>query len=79
VLRIDPDVERRQVERLTDVRRKRDAGRWRASLDALRGAAKEHGELMPAFLECARAYASIGEQVEVLKEVYGIYTDPGYF
>ncbi|MGH2379307.1 MAG: acyl-CoA mutase large subunit family protein, partial [Candidatus Limnocylindria bacterium] len=79
VLRIDPEVERRQVERLAEVRRKRDAGRWRASLDALRGAASEHGELMPAFLECARAYASIGEQVAVLKEVYGVYTDPGYF
>ena len=79
VLRIDPDVERRQVERLAEVRRRRDAGRWRESLEALRGAAKEHGELMPAFLECARAYASIGEQVGVLKEVYGIYTDPGYF
>ena len=79
VLRIDPEVERRQVERLVEVRRKRDAGRWRASLDALRAAATEHGELMPAFLECARAYASVGEQVAVLKEVYGLYHDPGYF
>lgn len=79
VLRIDPEVEPRQVERLAEVRRRRDAGRWRESLEALRSAAKEHGELMPAFLECARAYASIGEQVGVLKEVYGIYTDPGYF
>ena len=79
VLRIDPEVERRQVERLVQVRRKRDAGRWRASLDALRAAATEHGELMPAFLECARAYASVGEQVAVLKEVYGLYHDPGYF
>jgi methylmalonyl-CoA mutase N-terminal domain/subunit len=79
VLRIDPEVERRQVERLREVRAKRDAGRWRASLDALRAAAAAHGELMPAFLECARAYASIGEQVSVLKEVYGVYHDPGYF
>jgi len=34
---------------------------------------------MPAFLECARAMASVGEQVRVLKEVYGEYHDPGYF
>jgi methylmalonyl-CoA mutase N-terminal domain/subunit len=34
---------------------------------------------MPAFLECAHAYASIGEQVEVLKGVFGEYHDPGYF
>jgi methylmalonyl-CoA mutase N-terminal domain/subunit len=79
VLRIDPQVESRQVERLAEVRRKRDAGRWRQSLEALREAAKAHGELMPAFLECARAYASIGEQVAVLKDVYGLYHDPGYF
>jgi len=84
VLRIDPEVERRQVERLRDIRAKRDAGRWRASLDGLRGAAMEattspRAELMPAFLECAHAYASIGEQVRVLKEVFGEYHDPGYF
>jgi methylmalonyl-CoA mutase N-terminal domain/subunit len=84
VLRIDPEVERRQVERLADVRAKRDAGRWRASLDGLRVAAtaaktSKHAELMPAFLECAHAYASIGEQVQVLKEVFGEYRDPGYF
>ena len=35
--------------------------------------------LMPRFLECARAYASVGEQVAVLKEVFGEYHDPGYF
>jgi len=78
-LALDPDVERRQIERLTDVRAKRDAGRWRESIDRLRESAKGRGELMPAFLECARAYASVGEQVEVLKEVYGTYRDPGYF
>ena len=84
VLRIDPEVERRQTERLRDVRATRDSGRWRTSLDALRSAAKaattsKQAELMPAFLECARAYASIGEQVEVLKDVFGEYHDPGYF
>ena len=84
VLRIDPEVERRQVERLSEVRAKRDAGRWRASLDGLRAAAtgarsSKRQELMPAFLECARARASVGEQVRVLKEVFGEYRDPGYF
>ena len=68
-----------QVERLKDVRAKRDAGRWREALDRLRAAAQARGELMPEFLECARANASVGEQVQVLKEVYGVYHDPGYF
>ncbi|MBA2370354.1 MAG: acyl-CoA mutase large subunit family protein [Candidatus Limnocylindria bacterium] len=78
-LAIDPDVERRQIERLADVRAKRDAGRWHESIQRLRDAARARGELMPAFLDCARAYASVGEQVEVLKEVYGVYRDPAYF
>ncbi|MBA3376589.1 MAG: methylmalonyl-CoA mutase family protein [Actinobacteria bacterium] len=78
-LALDPDVERRQVERLASVRAKRDAGRWRESIERLREAAAARGELMPAFLECARAYASVGEQVQVLKDVCGIYRDPGYF
>jgi methylmalonyl-CoA mutase N-terminal domain/subunit len=34
---------------------------------------------MPAFVECARALATVGEQVQVLKEAYGEYHDPGYF
>ncbi len=84
ILQIDPEVERRQVERLAEVRRTRDAGRWREAMARLRDAAAaakadKRAELMPAFLECARAYASIGEQVQVLKEVFGVYRDPGYF
>jgi methylmalonyl-CoA mutase N-terminal domain/subunit len=79
LLELDPEVEREQVERLKDVRAKRDAGRWREAMDRLRAAAKVRGELMPEFLECARANASVGEQVQVLKEVLGVYHDPGYF
>ena len=78
-LAIDPEVERKQIERLSETRRTRDKTRWRRSLDDLRAAAKSGDELMPRFLECARAYASVGEQVAVLKEVYGVYHDPGYF
>jgi methylmalonyl-CoA mutase, N-terminal domain len=78
-LAIDPEVERKQNERLAETRRTRDKERWRRSLDELRRAAKEGQELMPRFLECARAYASVGEQVAVLKEAYGFYHDPGYF
>ena len=79
VLGIDPEVERKQVARITETRAKRDPGRWREAMDRLRAAAKAHGELMPAFVDCARAMATVGEQVQVLKETYGEYHDPGYF
>jgi len=78
-LAIDPDVEKKQIARLTGTRKTRDRGRWTESMDALRHAAKAGDELMPRFLECARANASVGEQVLVLKEVFGEYHDPGYF
>ena len=55
-----------------------------AFVESLRtGTPREGGpdvdELMPRFVECARANASVGEQVLVLKEVFGEYHDPGYF
>jgi methylmalonyl-CoA mutase N-terminal domain/subunit len=90
-LAIDPEVEPRQIARLQETRKSRDPGRWRESLERLRDAATSDAgggggaapamskELMPAFLEAARAMASVGEQVQVLKEVYGEYHDPGYF
>ncbi len=78
-LAIDPDVESKQIARLVDTRKTRDRGRWNESIDGLRQAAKGGDELMPRFLECARANASVGEQVLVLKEVFGEYHDPGYF
>ncbi|HLQ05230.1 MAG TPA: methylmalonyl-CoA mutase family protein [Verrucomicrobiae bacterium] len=84
ILQIDPEVERKQVARLSQTRKSRDAGRWREAMARLRDAAtaaktSKRAEMMPAFLECARSYASVGEQVRVLKEVFGEYRDPGYF
>ena len=84
ILQIDPEVEKKQMARLEEVKRTRDGGRWRDATARLRDAATaaksdKHAELMPAFLECARAYASVGEQVRILKEVFGEYRDPGYF
>ena len=84
ILQIDPEVESKQVARLAEVRKSRDAGRWREAMARLRDAAtaaktSKQAEMMPAFLECARSYASVGEQVQVLKEVFGVYRDPGYF
>ena len=78
-LRIDPEVEQRQIARVTRVRAERDSARWHAAMLALREAAKRDENLMPHFLEGARAYATVGEMTAVLKEVYGVYRDPGYF
>ncbi|HEX7004498.1 MAG TPA: methylmalonyl-CoA mutase family protein [Trueperaceae bacterium] len=74
--RIDPEVERRQAERLARVRRERDEERARRALDSLREAAARGSNTMPAFLEAAHAYCTLGEQMDVLRAVYGVYEEP---
>ena len=76
ILLVDKDVERVQTERLTRVRRERDPVRHKAALEGLRVAATLGQNTMPAVLECAHAYATLGEQMDVLRGVYGVYEEP---
>jgi len=76
LLRFDPEVERRQAERLARTRRERDSKRALAALEALREAATLGRNTMPAFLECAHAWCTLGEQMDVLRNVYGLYQEP---
>ena len=73
---IDPEVEKLQAERLRKVRSERDAAAVESALDALREAAKNDTNTMPAFMACAHAYVTLGEQMDVLREVYGVYEEP---
>jgi methylmalonyl-CoA mutase, N-terminal domain len=73
---VDKNVERIQDERLAQVRRERDATRHAASLEQLRKVAVLGQNTMPAFLECAHAYATLGEMMDVLRGVYGVYEEP---
>ncbi len=71
----DPDARDRQIRRLQEVKKQRDGERVRKSLEELRRAAESREGVMPSLLECVRAYASMGEMVRVLKDVYGIYRE----
>lgn len=73
---IDPKVERLQAERLARVRRERDPKRAEQALADLRDTAVTGANSMPAFLECAHAYCTLGEQMDTLKKVYGEYVEP---
>jgi methylmalonyl-CoA mutase N-terminal domain/subunit len=70
----------RQLARLERVRRERDGEAVGAALTGLREAARRPGSsatnLMPHFLRCAAAYATLGEQCGVLREVFGEYREP---
>jgi methylmalonyl-CoA mutase N-terminal domain/subunit len=79
ILRISPEVERRQKERLNAVRGRRDAAAVQASLERLSADAATDRNVMPALVDCARAYASEGEICDALRAVWGVYRETPVF
>jgi methylmalonyl-CoA mutase N-terminal domain/subunit len=80
ILRIDPDLERKQIGRVQDLRARRDAGKVEAALGVLKEhAAKPDVNLMPVLLDVARVHATEGEIVDALQEVFGAYTETPVF
>ena len=75
ILRIDPKLESEQAERVREVRRKRDQAKCTNALSSLRKAAAGTDNLMPYILEAVRAYATEGEIMHTLIEVFGTYTE----
>ena len=75
LLRIGPEVERAQLDRLRRTRAERDAARFDAALRSLEDAARADENLMPHILEAVRAYASVQEICDTLKKVFGIYRE----
>jgi methylmalonyl-CoA mutase N-terminal domain/subunit len=74
--RIDPSVERDQVEGLRQLRAKRDAAKAKRALDDVRSAAKGSDNLLERFIAAAHADCTIGEIAEVLRECWGEYKEP---
>jgi methylmalonyl-CoA mutase N-terminal domain/subunit len=78
--RTDPGVEARQIARLQGARKRRANARVAALLDRLaREAQDPAANLMPVTVELAKAYASVGEIVARLKQVWGTYTEKPIF
>jgi methylmalonyl-CoA mutase N-terminal domain/subunit len=73
VQRIDPNIEREQVERVRAVRAARDAARWETALAGVRRAAEGTANLMPPFIEAVDAGATVGEIADVLRSVFGVH------
>jgi methylmalonyl-CoA mutase N-terminal domain/subunit len=76
ILVMDPTGYERQVSRLNEVRRTRDAGRVGQSLDRLRIACQGTENTMPFILDAVRAYCTLGEIIGVMKKELGIYAEP---
>jgi methylmalonyl-CoA mutase, N-terminal domain len=80
LLRVDPALERKQIDRTREVRERRDSAANERTLAALKeAAADERHNLMPLLLDCARAHATEGEIIESLQEVFGTYTETPVF
>jgi methylmalonyl-CoA mutase N-terminal domain/subunit len=78
-LRIDPEVERRQVAGMAALRARRDAPRVESTLAALAEACTSGENLVPRILDCARAYATLFEIRHAMEGVFGSYKEPVFF
>jgi methylmalonyl-CoA mutase, N-terminal domain len=80
ILRIDPALEQKQIERVRALRAKRDAAATEAALAALTSAAaREDVNLMPLIIEAARAQVTMGEMCDALREVWGVWRETPVF
>src|SRR5687767_9699104 len=75
ILYIDESVAQRQLARLQQVRNSRDNTAVQQSLERLRAAARSSDNTMPFLLDAARAYATVGEMCDALREVWGEYEE----
>jgi methylmalonyl-CoA mutase N-terminal domain/subunit len=75
ILKIDPEMERYQREKLARVQKERNFSQVERSLKALREAAEGDGNVVPPVLDAVRAYATVGEISDTLREVFGEYRE----
>ena len=74
LLRVNPAVREQQMKKLRRLKEKRDNGAVQASLAGLKKAAQGEDNLLPLILQAVRAYATLGEICDTLREVFGEYT-----
>jgi methylmalonyl-CoA mutase N-terminal domain/subunit len=75
ILRIDPKTEEEQVASLQKLKRERDNRKVKEVLEKLHYSAEKDENLMPTIINAVKAYATIGEITEVLRQVYGEYKE----
>jgi methylmalonyl-CoA mutase N-terminal domain/subunit len=78
-LRIDASVERRQRQRMADLRERRDDEAAARALEALTEACRGDENLVPRILDCARAYCTLFEIRHAMEAVFGSYKEPVFF
>jgi methylmalonyl-CoA mutase N-terminal domain/subunit len=79
ILRIDPALEKKQVDRLAATRARRDGAAVESALAELKRAAATEENLMPPIIAAARARATEGEMIAAMQEIFGTYTESPVF
>jgi methylmalonyl-CoA mutase N-terminal domain/subunit len=80
LLQIGPEIEERQKKAVAEVRANRDAKNAEGAIDSLRYMARDDSQnAIPALVDAAKAYVTLGEMVETLKDEWGVYTEPPMF
>ncbi len=79
IWRMRPEIEQRQLKRLQEVRSTRNNSKVKECLEEIRKASLNNENLMPHIINAVREYATIQEICDIWREVFGRYTDPGYF
>ncbi len=79
ILEIDESVTKQQLARLKEVRRIRNSAQVSQDLMDLKKAAEDEINLMPHILNCVKSYATLGEVIDTLKEVFGEYQEPAIY
>ncbi len=80
ILRIDPTLEGKQIERVRALRGRRDSAAVEAALARLKqAAARDVDNLMPPLVEAAKAYVTLGEMCDALRETWGTWTETPVF
>ncbi len=79
ILYISPEVEKKQKQRLAEVKQSRNEKDVNESLREIHDAATDNKNLMPALVKAARNYVTLGEMIGELKEVFGTYEETAVF
>ena len=72
-------VELEQIEKLQRIKNDRNGEKVQSCLEKLREDCLQNVNLMPTVIEAVKAYASVGEIIQVMKDVYGEYEEPIFF
>jgi methylmalonyl-CoA mutase N-terminal domain/subunit len=78
LLRISPEVERKQAQRVRERKQARNAAAVRAALATVKRAAADETNLMPVIIDAVQQECSVGEISDVFRDVFGVYRDPAW-